>query len=104
MNLATWLERTAARDPAAPALFLGTRQVADYGAWADRAARIAAGLRASAGLAPGERVGLFASNSPAYLEALFAIFWAGLAAVPINAKLHAREARFILEDSGVPLT
>ncbi|HEY5633323.1 MAG TPA: AMP-binding protein [Burkholderiaceae bacterium] len=103
MNLATWLQRTAVRDPAAPALFMGEAQVADYGAWADRAARIAAGLRTTAGLAAGERVGLFASNSPAYLEALFAILWAGLAAVPINAKLHAREAQFILEDCGAAL-
>ncbi len=100
MNLATWLERAAARDPAAPALFLGERLLADYGSWRQRVARLAAGLRAHAKLAAGDRVGLFASNTPAYLEALFAVFWAGLAAVPINAKLHPREAQFILEDSG----
>ncbi len=103
MNLATWLQRSAARDPGAPALFLGERQIADYARWARSAACIGAGLRARHGLSPGDRVALFAANTPAYLEALFAIFWAGLAAVPINAKLHAREAQFIVEDSGATL-
>ncbi|MCL4746174.1 MAG: AMP-binding protein [Burkholderiaceae bacterium] len=77
MNPATWLQRSAAC--------------------------IGAALRARNGLARGERGALFAANTPAYLEALFAIFWAGLAAVPINAKLHAREAQFIVEDSGATL-
>src|SRR5262249_2416331 len=42
-------------------------------------------------------------NSPEYLEALYAIWWAGLAAVPVNAKLHAKELAFIAEDSGAAL-
>ena len=39
------------------------------------------------------------SNQPAYLEALYAALWAGLAVVPINAKLHPREVAFILGDA-----
>ena len=35
-------------------------------------------------------------NCPEYLEILYGVFWAGLVAVPINAKLHAREAAYIV--------
>jgi len=42
-------------------------------------------------------------NCPEYLEAMYAIWWAGLAAVPVNAKLHPREVAFIVEDSGAGL-
>ncbi len=39
-------------------------------------------------------------NRPEYLEALFAIWHAGLVAVPVNARLHRDEIAYILEDSG----
>ena len=42
-------------------------------------------------------------NRPEYLEALFAIWHAGLVAVPVNARLHRDEIAFILEDSGTAL-
>jgi long-chain acyl-CoA synthetase len=54
-------------------------------------------------LAPGERVGIFATNHPAVLEILFGCWWAGLAVVPINPKLHPREAQYILSHSGASL-
>jgi long-chain acyl-CoA synthetase len=38
-------------------------------------------------------------NRPEYLEALFAIWHAGLVAVPVNARLHREEIAYILEDS-----
>jgi acyl-CoA synthetase (AMP-forming)/AMP-acid ligase II len=60
-------------------------------------------LRARHGLADGDRVAIVMKNSPEYLEALYAIWWAGLAAVPVNAKLHPREVAFIVEDSGARL-
>ena len=44
---------------------------------------------------------MLAGNCPAYLEVMYAIWWAGCVAVPINAKLHPREALFILADAGV---
>jgi long-chain acyl-CoA synthetase len=43
------------------------------------------------------------SNNPEYLAILFAIWRAGLVAVPANAKLHARELAYIVEDSGARL-
>src|SRR5690606_34057967 len=49
------------------------------------------------------RVAIFMKNRTEYLEALYAILWIGAAAVPINAKLHSKEAAVILEDSGAAL-
>ena len=57
-------------------------------------------LRDRLGLVPGERVAIVAKNSPAYLELLYGIWHAGLAAVPANAKLHGAELGYILEHSG----
>jgi len=103
MNLAQLLHASARRLPQAPALALGTRTTATYGEFAGRVAGLAAGLRNRHGLAPGERVALAMKNCPAYYEVLFACWHAGLTAVPINAKLHAREFATILGNSGAKL-
>jgi long-chain acyl-CoA synthetase len=96
MNLAHALLRIARADPARPALFEGDQLLLRYGELASRAARLAGALHA-AGLAPGERIVLFMRNHPAYLELLYGAWWAGLAVVPVNAKLHLREAQWIVE-------
>jgi len=62
-------------------------------------ANLAASLRRQ-GLVPGDRVALVSRNHPHYVEALFACWWAGLVAVPVNAKLHPKELAFVLDDSG----
>ena len=103
MNVAAWLERAARADPGRIAILHGTAPWATYGELARRVARLAAGLRARAGLVPGDRVALFMKNAPEYLEALYATWWAGLAAVPVNAKLHPEELAWIVEDSGARL-
>src|SRR4029450_10987808 len=71
----------------------------DYASLGQRAAGVAAGLHA-AGLLPGDRVALVSRNTAQYIEALFGCWWAGLIAVPVNAKLHAKELAFVLDDSG----
>lgn len=96
MNLAHALRRVALADPQRPALYEGPRLRWHYGELADRAARLAGTLRA-AGLAPGDRVLLFLRNHPAYLELMYGCWWAGLAVVPVNAKLHLREAQWIAQ-------
>ena len=98
-NLAVWLERAGKGDPQRPALGLGRRVLRNYGEVATRVARLAGALRAM-GLKPAERVAIVAANSPDYLEILYAIWHAGLAAVPANAKLHGAELGYILEHSG----
>jgi long-chain acyl-CoA synthetase len=99
MNIALWLERAGKSHAGRPAAALGERLVLDYGTLAARAARLAGALRTSCRLAPGDRVAIVARNCVAYLEALYGIWHAGLAAVPINAKLHGAEIGYILEHS-----
>lgn len=100
MNLALWLERVGSSHAEWPALGLGGRVLRRYGETAERAARLAGALRGRFGLAPGDRVAVAAKNSPDYLELMFGVWHAGLAAVPANAKLHGRELGYILENSG----
>ena len=99
MNLAQLLVRAARVHPDRPAVLRGERVLWRYRELADRVARLAGHLRAL-GLAAGDRVAIVMRNDVAYLESLYAVWWAGLAAVPINAKLHAGEVAFILDDAG----
>src|SRR5262245_48153477 len=62
-------------------------------------ARLAGSLRMGLGLAPGECVALVMRNSTAYAELMYACWHAGLAAVPINAKLHPKELAYIIDHS-----
>ena len=98
-NLAWLLARTARAWPRLPAVAIGRRVLQDYASLAARAARIGRGV-ADVGLASGDRVAIVARNVPQYVEALFACWWAGLVAVPVNAKLHPAEVAYVLEDSG----
>ncbi len=100
MNLITWLERAGRARRSAPAVHRGEAPWATYGVLASRVARLAAGMRSRMGLAPGDRVAFAMPNSPEYLVGLYAAWWAGLVAVPVNAKLHAKEIAFIAADSG----
>ena len=81
---------------------MGDRRLYDYAGYGALAARLAGGFQAL-GLAPGDRVVLAMSNNPEYLAILFALWRAGLVAVPVNAKLHAREVAFIAADCGARL-
>tara|TARA_R110002033_G_scaffold90703_1_gene140543 strand:+ start:1671 stop:3176 length:1506 start_codon:yes stop_codon:yes gene_type:complete len=103
MNIATFLTRAGQCFPTAPAIAVGGAVVCDYAAAAHRAACLAGALQRNGGLAPGDRVGLLAKNCAEYLEILFACWHAGLVVVPINAKLHPAEVRFIVENSGLSL-
>ena len=100
MNLVAWLERAARANPRAVAVYRGRAPWATYGELATRAARLAAGLTVRCGYAAGDRVAIAMKNAPEYLVALYGTWWAGLAAVPVNAKLHPREVDFIVENSG----
>ena len=99
MNFAYWLERAALTRGDLLAVASGEAQTASYEDLARRSAALARGLRETYRLSPGDRVAIAAKNHPAYLEALFAIWWAGLVAVPVNAKLHPTEVAWIVEHS-----
>ena len=99
LNVAALLEQSARAWPALPALALGGSLLCDYGQLARRVAQLASAFLAT-GLRRGDRVALVSRNVPAYVEAMFACWWAGLVAVPVNVKLHPRELAFVLADSG----
>jgi len=100
VNLAQFLARSARVFPDRPAVASGERVLADYGTLAGRCAAMASALRTTLRLEPGDRVGLLMTNSPECVEILWAAWWAGLAVVPVNAKLHPKEAEYILDHSG----
>jgi long-chain acyl-CoA synthetase len=100
-NLAALLFDVARRQPDRPAV-ADPSQARTYRDFARRVAALAAGLRAR-GLAPGDRVMLCMENCAEFLELLFACWTAGLAAVPVNARLHPREVEYIADDSGARL-
>ena len=60
-------------------------------------------LAARFGLSRGDRVAFAMTNCVESIEVMYAIWHAGLCAVPMNAKLHAKEFAFILENSGARL-
>lgn len=98
MNIALWLARSAERYPEQAAIAHGVDSWCDYAEFARRAARTASWLHAQ-GVQPGDRVILFLHNTPEYLPLMWGIWWAGVVAVPVNAKLHEREAAWIAQHS-----
>ena len=100
MNLARLLVRSGAVHADRPALVLGKRVVSTYAGFAQRASALAGSLTSALALKPGERVAVFATNDPGYLEILYGAWIAGLVVVPINSRLHPKEVAFIVEDSG----
>ena len=101
MNLALWLHRNGQLHSQRHAVFFGEECVATYGQLAQRAAALGASLQAR--LPAGERVAIFLTNTPNYIEILLGCWYAGLVVVPINCKLHPREVSWIVEHSGAAL-
>ena len=100
MNIALWLERAGQSHPDRAAVGHGRQVARSYRDLAGRVARLAGALTHKFGLIPGDRVAIVAKNCVEYVELLFAIWHAGMAAVPANAKLHGTELGYILEHSG----
>jgi long-chain acyl-CoA synthetase len=68
--------------------------------WAETRSRVArlAGALQSLGATRGERIGIIALNSDRYLEAYFAITWAGCVTSPSNIRWSAPEHAEMLAD------
>ncbi|MDX1782214.1 MAG: AMP-binding protein, partial [Thalassovita sp.] len=103
MNIAFWLQRTAQIHPDRPALHLGRECVADYASFHRKALQVAGWLTAQ-GVEPGDRVAIFMKNCPDFLIVQYGAWYAGAAVVPINSKLHGREAAWIIENSGARIS
>jgi long-chain acyl-CoA synthetase len=102
MNLALTLSNVAGHAGQRPALSWegGTLSYAEL---EQQVRRIAGALRGRHGLKPGARVALAMGNGPEFFPLLYGIWRAGLAAVPINSKLHAREMAWILGNAEAKL-
>jgi long-chain acyl-CoA synthetase len=97
MNLSLTLQTIAKVHPRRPAITWDCGWE-DYWHLEADVQRIAGALRHRHGLAPGDRVALAMENAPEFLPALYGIWRAGLSAVPMNSKLHAKEMAWILAD------
>jgi long-chain acyl-CoA synthetase len=100
VNIAQFLLQNAHRLPDQPALAVGGRVFCSYRELAGRVARLASGLTSKFALAPGDRVAFAMKNCPEYWQLMFACWHAGLCAVPMNAKLHAKEFEYITGNCG----
>jgi acyl-CoA synthetase (AMP-forming)/AMP-acid ligase II len=98
MNLFSFLSSSARRYGTEGAVFQGTRRISTYAELHSRALRLAGALQSMGRC--GDRVLIASRNCPQYPEMLFAIWGSGMVAVPVNAKLHAREILQIAQDSG----
>ncbi len=102
MNLALWLARASRDFAEKDALFHGTKSVASYAVLGRLVAQTATWL-SERGIRVGERVAIFMPNRPDYLPLLYAVWYLGGVVVPVNAKLHPKEAAWVFENSGAKL-
>jgi long-chain acyl-CoA synthetase len=97
-NLGALLEQAAAGQPDRPALRMDDL-VLSYAQLREAAGRMST-LLASAGVEPGDRVGIMLPNVPAFPIAFYGALAAGAVVVPMNPLLKSREVGYYLSDSG----
>ncbi len=97
-HLSSLLERAAADHPGRPAIRLDDL-VLTYSQLREAAGQVTS-LLISAGIAPGDRVGLMLPNIPAFPIAFYGALGAGAVVVPMNPLLKSREVAYYLGDSG----
>ncbi|WP_340589000.1 AMP-binding protein [Erythrobacter alti] len=97
MNIYDYLVRAAGVDPQGVAVCLGDQLHQTWSTLDDRSRRLARSL-AVKGQA-GDRVLIASPNCAEFPEIMFGTWAAGMAVVPINAKLHVREIAEIIADS-----
>ena len=102
MPLSNILHVIARQQPERLAIQEGERSLS-YGAFDAQVSSIAGALTARHGLQRGDRVAIWMDNCLEFLPVLYGIWRAGLVAVPINNKLHAKELAWILDNSGARL-
>jgi len=94
INLSAFIRYHAANTPDRIAIVYGGRRVSYGDLW--RGIGRVACLLAARGIAPGDTVALFMKNSVAFLELAFAASHLGAVLLPINFRLAADEAAYIL--------
>lgn len=98
MHIARILEASVERYPAHTALVFGDRRWT-YTDWFGRIRRFAEAL-ANLGVRPSDRVAFYVSTSENSVTTYFACQMLSAVAVPLNYRLGAGEAAYILRDSG----
>ncbi|HEY2716419.1 MAG TPA: AMP-binding protein [Solirubrobacterales bacterium] len=99
------LDEAVERWPAAEAIVfsayedLGIAARWSYAELAERARRVGRALIA-AGIEPGDRFGIWATNIPEWLELQFGAAYAGAVVVPMNPLYRTSEVEFVLRKSG----
>jgi long-chain acyl-CoA synthetase len=101
MNIAGNLVRSAETHPDRPAVRLDDA-VLSY-SLLDGATQHVAGLLASKGIEPGDRVGVMLPNVPHFAVLYYGILRAGAVVVPMNPLLKQREVAYYLGNSGAKL-
>ncbi len=71
----------------------------NYAQLLERTGRLAMGL-AALGVGPGDRVVVLLPNGVRFIEAWWAILWAGAVVVPLNPRTAYEELHFYIENSG----
>ena len=97
MQLTQALRRAAQIYPNRTSTVFGERR-RTWGETQNRVARLAGGLDAL-GVKAGDRVAIIALNSDRYIEAIYALLWAGCAVVPGNIRWAPAEHAYALQDS-----
>ena len=102
MNLSRILQSVPFPMPTQPAISAPGVSLT-YADFEGQVAAIAGALVQRHGLRKGDRVGIWMENCAELFPVLFGIWRAGLAAVPINNKLHPKELQWILDNSSAKL-
>lgn len=99
MNIVNILQQSAVQYADLAALTDGHGVTVTYSELQCRVQSLAGWLQSEMGLEPGATVAIFMENRMAYPEIMLAAWYAGLAVVPVNAKLHTREFLHIVDSS-----
>ena len=94
MHVGDLLSRAARRWPDRPA-WIQDETVVSFREAEERVNRLANGL-IRLGIRPGQKVGLLVNNCYQGLETILAPMKAGMAVVPMNARLHVNEIQYLL--------
>jgi long-chain acyl-CoA synthetase len=100
-NLISVLDRGVAERADSPAIRMDDL-VLTYSDLREAAGRVTS-LLSSAGVAPGDRVGIMLPNVPAFPIAFYGALGAGAVVVPMNPQLKGREVTYYLADSGAKI-
>lgn len=103
MNIANWLFDHGVKNPELSALYVGTDLQANYKEFAAAAYVLGQRLKNDYQCSPGDRVVIYSKNCLEYLLAMYATWWIGCVAAPVNYRLHPKELEWIIDDTEAKL-